>query len=108
MGSIMSMQWPTARSRRTASRRPEAAFVIQGAWHELGGRLMVLRGTLARDDVIRAAGYRQQLIGLLQRVWGRDRSSVTTWVDAHIRNGSGRPGPSGRSPGEPRAASTQS
>ena len=54
---------------------------IAGAWHEVCGWLSVLRGTLRRDDVTCALGYRQQLVGTLQRLCGEDRASVEARVD---------------------------
>jgi hypothetical protein len=36
-------------------------------------------------------GYRQQLVGMLQRFWKRDRQSVEAWVDALLRRGAARP-----------------
>src|SRR5262245_36741467 len=86
MGSILSMQWPIAEQRR---RVPGAWLVIEGAIHQLRGRLSVVRGTLMHNDILRALGYRQQLVGMLQRFWRRDRSSVEAWVDALLR----KPGP---------------
>jgi hypothetical protein len=45
----------------------------------------VLRGTLFHNDILRALGYRQQLVGMLQRFWRRDRKSIEAWVDALLR-----------------------
>ncbi|HEX9564172.1 MAG TPA: hypothetical protein VF981_09380 [Gemmatimonadaceae bacterium] len=108
MGSMMSMQWPSpARRRQAESHRRALPHLVAGAWHEMGGRLQVLRGVILRDDTIRALGYRQQLIGMLQRLWGRERGSVEAWVDAHLRRQSGgSPGGGGHAPAVPRSAST--
>ena len=73
MGSILSMQWPIAEQRRHL---PEALLVVEGAIHQFRGRVSVLRGTLFHNDILRALGYRQQLVGMLQRFWRRDRQSV--------------------------------
>lgn len=88
MGSILSMQWPVAeeQQRRQVS---EALLVVEGAIHQFWGRVSVLRGTLFHNDILRALGYRQQLVGMLQRFWRRDRQSVEAWVDALLR----KPGP---------------
>jgi hypothetical protein len=88
MGSILSMQWPVAEEqhRREIS---EVLLVVEGAIHQLRGRFSVLRGTLFHNDVLRATGYRQQLVGMLQRFWRRDRKSVEAWVDSLLR----KPGP---------------
>jgi hypothetical protein len=87
MGSILSMQWPIAEQQHR--RVPEVLLVIQGTLHQLRGRLSVLRGTLFHNDILRAVGYRQQLVGMLQRFWRRDRKSIEVWVDALLL----KPGP---------------
>jgi hypothetical protein len=45
----------------------------------------VIRGALFRNDIMRATGHRQQLVGMLQRVWKRDRRSVELWIDTVLR-----------------------
>jgi uncharacterized protein YjbJ (UPF0337 family) len=90
MGSILSMQWPSQARRQDASRSGTTWNVIAGSWHELVGRMTVLRGTLERNDILRARGYRTQLVGMLQRLWGRDRASVEKWVDTRLRTPASR------------------
>lgn len=90
MGSILSMQWPSPARRRNESRLGTAWNVIAGSWHELIGRFTVLRGTLSHNDILRARGYRTQLVGMLQRLWGRDRTSVERWVDTRMRTPASR------------------
>ena len=90
MGSILSMQWPIAEQRRHL---PEALLVVEGAIHQFRGRVSVLRGTLSHNDILRALGYRQQLVGMLQRFWRRDRQSVEAWVDALLRKHGPMPAP---------------
>ncbi len=93
MGSMLSMQWPAAaRQRRQAGPWP-VLLVIAGALHEWRGRFSVLRGILLHNDIIRAAGHRQQLVGMLQRLWRRDRASVEAWVDSLLRRGVMTPRP---------------
>jgi hypothetical protein len=84
MGSILSMQWPIAEERRSGLWQ-DLTLVIAGAIHQLRGRVSVIRGTLFHNDIMRALGYRQQLVGMLQRFWRRDRKSVEAWVDALLR-----------------------
>ena len=84
MGSILSMQWPISTTKRTR-RLPPVLLVAAGALHQLRGRIAVLRGTLLHNDILRAQGYRQQLVGMLQRFWKKDRQSVEAWVDALLR-----------------------
>ncbi len=84
MGSILSMQWPISSGKRTRN-LPPAMLVAAGALHQWRGRIAVIRGTLLHNDILRAQGYRQQLVGMLQRFWKRDRKSVEVWVDALLR-----------------------
>jgi hypothetical protein len=90
MGSILSMQWPVSTAKRTRN-LPPAILVAAGALHQLRGRLAVIQGTLFHNDILRARGYRQQLVGMLQRFWKRDRQSVEAWVDALLRRGISTP-----------------
>jgi hypothetical protein len=69
--------------------------VIAGSFHELIGRFTVLRGTLSHNDILKARGYRTQLVGMLQRLWGRDRISVERWVDKRLRTPASRSMPIG-------------
>lgn len=84
MGSILSMQWPMPSSKRTRQ-APRAVLVAAGALHQLRGRVAVIRGSLFHNDILRARGHRQELVGMLQRFWKRDRESVELWVDALLR-----------------------
>ena len=90
MGSILSMQWPISTVKRTRT-LPPAVLVAAGALHQLRGRIAVIRGTVLHNDILRAQGYRQQLVGMLQRFWKRDRKSVEAWVDALLRRGAPAP-----------------
>jgi len=81
MGSILSMQWPISPGKRTHN-LPPMILVAAGALHQWRGRIAVIRGTLLHNDILRAQGYRQQLVGMLQRFWKRDRKSIEAWVDA--------------------------
>jgi len=83
MGSILSMQWPIAEEQQRWV--PDSMLVLAGAIHQLRGRISVIRGTLFHNDIMRAHGYRQQLVGMLQRFWRRDRKSVEAWLDALLR-----------------------
>ena len=84
MGSILSMQWPVPSSKRTRQ-LPDSVLVMAGAFHQMRGRVSVLRGTLFHNDILRAMGHRQQLVGMLQRFWKRDRPSIELWVDTVLR-----------------------
>jgi hypothetical protein len=88
MSSIRSMQWPISAQRP----RPWAALlVIAGFIHETRGRWSVLRGTISHNDIMRASGHRQQLVGMLQRFWKKDRRSIERWVDSLLTsNAAGR------------------
>lgn len=84
MGSILSMQWPISSNKR-ARQVPPALLVVAGTLHQYRGRIAIIRGTLFHNDIMRAQGYRQQLVGMLQRFWRRDRQSIEAWVDALLR-----------------------
>ena len=88
MGSILSMQWPLTEKQR--DREFDALHVVAGALYQLHGRIKVIAGTLLHNDIMRARGHRQQVIGLLQRFWRRDRQSVEKWVDALLKRGTTR------------------
>ena len=89
MSSIRSMQWPISDTH--PRRWPAAMLVLAGVVHEARGRWFVLRGTLSHNDIMLASGHRQQLVGMLQRFWKKDRRSVETWVDSLLaRNAAGR------------------
>ena len=90
MGSILSMQWPISSAKRTRT-LPPTLLAVAGALHQLRGRIAVIQGTLSHNDILRARGYRQQLVGMLQRFWKRDRKSVEAWVDALLRRGAPAP-----------------
>ena len=94
MGSILSMQWPISTAKQTRS-MPPAVLVAAGALHQLRGRIAVIRGTVFHNDILRAQGQRQQVVGMLQRFWKRDRKSVEAWVDSLLRRGA--PAPAARS-----------
>ena len=84
MGSILSMQWPVPSSKGTRQ-APPAMLVAAGALHQFRGRIAVMRGALFHNDILRAKGHRQQLVGKLQRFWKKDRRSVELWVDERLR-----------------------
>jgi uncharacterized protein YjbJ (UPF0337 family) len=84
MGSIISVQWPVPSSKRTRQ-APPAMLVAAGALHQFRGRIAVIRGSLFHNDILRAKGHRQQLVGMLQRFWKQDRRSIELWVDALLR-----------------------
>lgn len=90
MGSILSMQWPISTAKQTR-KLPPAVLVVAGALHQLRGRIAVIRGTMFHNDILRAQGHRQQVVGMLQRFWKRDRKSVEVWVDALLRRGAPTP-----------------
>lgn len=70
-----------ARTNAKAGLMQRTRHVIAGAWHEVRGWLSVRCGRLLRDDVTCALGYRQQLVGTLQRLCREDRASVEARVD---------------------------
>jgi uncharacterized protein YjbJ (UPF0337 family) len=103
MGSILSMQWPVQDSKRLRP-LPDFIHILKGAVHQARGRLSVITGTLLHNDIMRARGHRQQLVGLLQRFWRRDRRSVEAWIDALLKRGAPRATPVARRAWRPSAA----
>ena len=89
MGSILSMQWPLTEKQRQ-SEFADPLHIVAGALHQLHGRLKVIAGTFLHNDIMRARGHRQQVVGLLQRFWRRDRRTVEAWVDALLKRGTTR------------------
>ena len=90
MGSILSVQWPVPATKRSRN-VPDAMLVMAGVAHQMRGRVSVLRGKLFHNDILRALGQRQQLVGMLQRFWKRDRHSIELWVDAMLQKNIGSP-----------------
>lgn len=84
MGSILSMQWPVTRPKRSRQ-VPPLIHAAAGAVHQLRGRVAVAKGILFHNDILRARGHRQQLVGMLQRFWKRDRASVELWIDSVLK-----------------------
>ena len=105
MGSILSMQWPVSEQQKHRE-FPDLLHVVAGALHQLHGRLSVIAGTFLHNDIMRARGHRQQVVGLLQRFWRRDRRSVEAWVDALLKRGTSRHVSATRPAWRPRSAAT--
>jgi hypothetical protein len=103
MGSILPMQWPVSELQRYRQ-FPKSLHVVAGALYQLHGRLSVIAGTLLHNDILRARGHRQQVIGLLQRFWRRDRHSVEAWVDALLKRSTPRHNSAKRLAWRPRPA----
>jgi uncharacterized protein YjbJ (UPF0337 family) len=54
---------------------------IEGNWKQLRGRAKEQWGKLTDDDLDRAAGKRDQLVGLVQEKYGKAREAAEREVD---------------------------
>ena len=60
--------------------------LITGAWLELHGRLSVAWGRITHDNSLLACGYRQQVVGLVQRKCCEPRDVVEQRVDRWLQH----------------------
>ncbi|MGQ0766038.1 MAG: hypothetical protein ACT4OZ_10265 [Gemmatimonadota bacterium] len=78
---------PQARSLSRASVPwSDLRNVLRGLVRQLAGELQEGLAVLARNDVGRALGFRQQVIGRLQRLYRLDREIVEPWADQWLRS----------------------
>ena len=54
---------------------------IEGNWKQFKGRARETWGDLTDDDLDRAAGQRQQLVGLVQEKYGKAKAEAKKEVD---------------------------
>jgi len=59
--------------------------VLKGKWHQLKGDVKSRWGKLTDDDVDRAAGDAEKLIGRLQERYGYQRDEAKREVDDFVR-----------------------
>lgn len=55
--------------------------ILKGKWNEMKGSLKEKWGKLTDDDIDRAAGKRDQLIGVLQKSYGYSRDEAEREYD---------------------------
>jgi uncharacterized protein YjbJ (UPF0337 family) len=60
--------------------------VFKGKWHQLKGEVKSRWGKLTDDDVDRAEGDAEKLIGRVQERYGYQRDQATREVDDFLRN----------------------
>ncbi|MDV6033857.1 MAG: CsbD family protein [Phycisphaera sp. RhM] len=60
---------------------------LKGQWNEVKGRLKEHWGQLTEDDLQRAEGSADQLVGVVQQKTGASRSEVESFLD-NVLNGS--------------------
>lgn len=70
---------------RASPRWSDLRNVPLGLLRQLVGELREGLAVLASNDVGRALGFRQQVIGRLQRVYRLDRETVEPWADQWLR-----------------------
>jgi len=61
---------------------------LEGKWNEIKGKLKEKWGTLTDDELSRAEGNVEQLVGMVQRKTGRAKEEVEKFID-DVVNGSG-------------------
>lgn len=54
---------------------------LEGNWNEVKGRLKEKWGNLTDDDLVRAEGNVEQLVGVVQRKTGKAREEVEKFLD---------------------------
>ena len=59
---------------------------IEGSWKTVKGKVREQWGKLTDDDVDVIAGKRDQLVGTLQKKYGRTKEAVEQEIDAWSRN----------------------
>ena len=62
---------------------------IRGHWNEIAGRLKEHWGQLTDDDLQRAKGSADQLVGVVQQKTGAARSEVEQFIDGLFSSGFG-------------------
>jgi len=60
---------------------------VQGSWKEMKGKAQEKWGELTDDDWAKAAGQREQVVGTLQRKYGKTREVIEREVDDWLKKG---------------------
>lgn len=58
---------------------------LKGKWNQLKGSVKEQWGKLTDDDITRAEGNRDQLVGVIQERYGYERDRAEREVDAWMR-----------------------
>ncbi len=58
--------------------------ILEGKWKQIRGEAKSWWGKLTDDDLDRAAGKRDVLVGLLQEKYGYNRQRAADEVDKHV------------------------
>ncbi len=58
--------------------------ILEGKWKQIRGEAKAWWGKLTDDDLDRAAGKYEVLIGIVQEKYGYTRESATAEVDKHV------------------------
>lgn len=58
---------------------------IQGSWKEISGKVQEKWGRLTNDDLDRIAGQKDQLVGAVQKEYGKSREAAEKEVDDYLR-----------------------
>lgn len=60
---------------------------IQGKWNQVKGRIQERWGQLTDDDLSRAQGNTDQLVGVIQQKTGESRSEIERFIDQAVAGG---------------------
>ena len=55
--------------------------ILKGKWEQIKGQIRQKWGELTDDDVVRVAGRRQELVGIIQERYGRAQEEAEREVD---------------------------
>ncbi|HWQ04850.1 MAG TPA: CsbD family protein [Longilinea sp.] len=58
--------------------------IFEGKWKELRGQIKELWGKLTDDELDKAAGNSEQIIGLLQQKYGYTREHAVEELNKHV------------------------
>lgn len=58
------------------------ADILSGKWNQLKGKLKQKWGKLTDDDLDRINGSRDELVGVLQERYGKEREAIEEEVDS--------------------------
>ncbi len=59
---------------------------LKGSWGQLKGRLKSEWGKLTDDDLTRASGDMEELVGIIQKRYGYEEGEARSKVDAWLSN----------------------
>jgi len=55
---------------------------LKGNWNQITGKLKEKYGELTEDDITRAEGKSEQLIGIIQEKTGESKEKITEYINS--------------------------